>query len=109
MKRHLLPFLCLLVVLPVILIVMIAGYALVQQERTMQRMASSYAENLVEPLASGSGGNLPGYPQSPMRGMGRGRMMHRVHGDIFSAGPGIPGRRSGSAKAQKEPTVTAVM
>ena len=31
MKRHLLPFLCLLVVLPVILIVMIAGYALVQQ------------------------------------------------------------------------------
>ena len=91
MKRHLLPFLCLLVVLPVILIVMIAGYALVQQERTMQRMASSYAENLVETLASDSGGNLPGYPQSPMRGMGRGRMMHRVHGDIFSAGPGIPG------------------
>ena len=34
MKRHLLPFLCLLVALPTILIVIIAGYTLVQQERT---------------------------------------------------------------------------
>ena len=91
MKRHLLPFLCLLVALPTILIVIIAGYTLVQQERTMQRMAASYAENLVETLSSEGSGNSPAYSQSPMRGMGRGRMMHRMHGDIFSVGPGIPG------------------
>lgn len=91
MKRHLLPLLCLLVVLPVILIVIIAGYALVQQERTMQRMAASYAENLVETLSAGVSGSPSTYPESPMRGMGRGRMMHRIHGDIFSVGPGIPG------------------
>lgn len=88
MKRHLLPFLCLLIALPTLLIALIAAYTLLQQGRTMEKMAASYAENLVETLAITAD---PTFSQSSMHGMRRGRMHHRMRGDIFSAGPEIPG------------------